>query len=95
MVDCLTLWMNNIIYNHGQQASETQIKQQVSGLCEVVEQSAAKIILVSNEVGLGVIPMGEVSRLFVDNAGWMNQALAKVAQRVSFVAAGLPMTLKS
>ncbi|CAH8218914.1 bifunctional adenosylcobinamide kinase/adenosylcobinamide-phosphate guanylyltransferase [Vibrio aestuarianus] len=95
LVDCLTLWMNNIIYNHGQQASETQIKQQVSGLCEAVEQSAAKIILVSNEVGLGIIPMGEVSRLFVDNAGWMNQALAKVAQRVSFVAAGLPMTLKS
>ncbi|EEX92227.1 adenosylcobinamide kinase/adenosylcobinamide-phosphate guanylyltransferase [Vibrio orientalis CIP 102891 = ATCC 33934] len=94
LVDCLTLWLNNIIYNDGVALSENQIQQRVSELVEVLGTTSAQVILVSNEVGLGVVPMGEVSRLFVDNAGWMNQAIAKVAEQVTFVAAGLPMTLK-
>lgn len=48
----------------------------------------------SNEVGLGVIPMGEVSRTFVDQAGWLNQALAAMVDKVTFTTAGLPMILK-
>ena len=51
--------------------------------------------MVSNEVGLGVVPLGKVSRLFVDNAGRMNQALARVVERVTLIAAGLPLYLKS
>ena len=50
--------------------------------------------MVANEVGLGVIPMGEVTREFVDQAGWLNQAVASIADHVTFVAAGLPMALK-
>ncbi len=95
LVDCLTLWMNNVIYNHGETASEAQIRSQVSQLVAALEKSSATFVLVSNEVGLGVVPMGEVSRLFVDHAGWMNQAVAKLAEKVTFIAAGLPMTLKS
>ncbi|KJY83371.1 adenosylcobinamide kinase [Vibrio galatheae] len=94
LVDCLTLWINNIIYNDGETLHETKIKQQVVRLTKTLEQSQADIILVSNEVGLGVIPLGQVSRLFVDHAGWTNQAIARIADKVTFVAAGLPMPLK-
>ncbi|KOO05510.1 bifunctional adenosylcobinamide kinase/adenosylcobinamide-phosphate guanylyltransferase [Vibrio nereis] len=94
LVDCLTLWMNNVIFNHGETATEETISAQVQHLVTALEASSANIVLVSNEVGLGVVPMGEVTRLFVDHAGWMNQAIAKVAHKVTFVAAGLPMSLK-
>lgn len=94
LVDCLTLWMSNVIFEGGETASETAISQHVQQLVLALSASPATIIVVSNEVGLGVIPMGEVTRLFVDHAGWMNQAIAKVADKVTFVAAGLPMTLK-
>ncbi|UUM29510.1 bifunctional adenosylcobinamide kinase/adenosylcobinamide-phosphate guanylyltransferase [Vibrio japonicus] len=95
LVDCLTLWMNNIIFNHGETASESEIQSQVTELVSALQRSPAAVVLVSNEVGLGIVPMGEVTRLFVDHAGWMNQAIAKVAQQVTFVAAGLPMQLKN
>ncbi|KHA60662.1 adenosylcobinamide kinase [Vibrio variabilis] len=94
LVDCLTLWMNNVIYNHGETASEAQIRSQASQLVDALDKSTATFVIVSNEVGLGVIPMGEVTRLFVDHAGWMNQAVAKIAENVTFIAAGLPMQLK-
>lgn len=94
LVDCLTLWLNNVIYNEGATLDEAHIQQRVTELVEALGATSAQVVLVSNEVGLGVVPMGEVSRLFVDNAGWMNQAIAKVAEQVTFVAAGLPMTLK-
>jgi adenosylcobinamide kinase/adenosylcobinamide-phosphate guanylyltransferase len=71
-----------------------EIQQRVTELVEALNKTSAQVVLVSNEVGLGVVPMGEVSRLFVDNAGWMNQAIAKVADQVTFIAAGLPMILK-
>ncbi|GAK83815.1 adenosylcobinamide-phosphate guanylyltransferase [Vibrio ponticus] len=94
LIDCLTLWMSNVIFEGGETASEQAINQRVEALIEALQHCAAEVILVSNEVGLGVVPMGEVSRLFVDHAGWMNQALAKIADRVTFVAAGLPLSLK-
>ncbi len=94
LIDCLTLWLNNVIYNDGNDITEQEIQHTVERLVLALERSSATILLVSNEVGLGVIPLGEVSRLFVDHAGWMNQAIARVAEKVTFVAAGLPMPLK-
>ncbi len=94
LVDCLTLWLNNVIFEQGEAAQDDTIRNKVDGLVVALANSSAHIVLVSNEVGLGVVPMGEVTRLFVDHAGWMNQALAKVADEVTFVAAGLPMKLK-
>lgn len=94
LIDCLTLWLNNVIYNHGKTLDDAAIKLQVEALVSALEQCQADIVLVSNEVGLGVIPLGEVSRLFVDHAGWMNQAIARVANKVTLVAAGLPLVLK-
>jgi adenosylcobinamide kinase/adenosylcobinamide-phosphate guanylyltransferase len=95
LIDCLTLWLNNVIYQLGEKATNKQIEKSIQELVSAVEASPASIIMVSNEVGLGVVPMGQVSRLFVDNAGRMNQALAKVVKQVTFIAAGLPMVLKN
>ena len=94
LIDCLTLWMSNVIFAGGDTAEESIISGHVDNLLSALTNSPATIVLVSNEVGLGIIPMGEVTRLFVDHAGWMNQAIAKVADKVTFVAAGLPMLLK-
>ena len=94
LIDCLTLWLNNLIFELGSQPDETLLKQQIDQFVAAVEQCDAQLLLVANEVGLGIIPMGEVSRLFVDHAGWLNQKLAKVVNRVTFIAAGLAMPLK-
>ncbi|GLR71610.1 bifunctional adenosylcobinamide kinase/adenosylcobinamide-phosphate guanylyltransferase [Agaribacter marinus] len=91
LVDCLTLWLNNQIYHCPNQDFECLF----ADLIAAASASKSHIIFVSNEVGLGVIPMGEVTRQFVDQAGWMNQAIAKAADEVKFIAAGLPMSLKS
>ncbi|OIQ26277.1 bifunctional adenosylcobinamide kinase/adenosylcobinamide-phosphate guanylyltransferase [uncultured Vibrio sp.] len=94
LIDCLTLWLNNVIFDLGDAVTECKVKQTIDQWVEALAQSSATIVLVSNEVGLGVIPLGEVSRLFVDHAGWMNQKIASIASRVEFIAAGLPLTLK-
>ncbi|WP_299693502.1 bifunctional adenosylcobinamide kinase/adenosylcobinamide-phosphate guanylyltransferase [uncultured Vibrio sp.] len=95
LIECLSLWLNNIIFELGDDATNEQVEAEVEGLVQSVEQSQAQIIMVSNEVGLGVVPLGKVSRLFVDNAGRMNQALARVVEHVTLIAAGLPMILKT
>lgn len=95
LVDCLTVWLNNIIYNDGQLLSSGQIKSAVSRLVASLNASNATVYLVSNEVGFGVVPLGKVSRLFVDHAGWMNQAVAGISARAILVVAGLPLILKS
>lgn len=94
LVDCLTLWINNVIYNQGQTLSAPDIERNVAGLVDALSATRADIVLVSNEVGLGVVPLGEISRLFVDHAGWMNQAIANIADKVTLVVAGLPLILK-
>lgn len=94
LVDCLTVWLNNLIFQLGDNVSDEQLIAEVSQLASILEASPARIYLVSNEVGMGVIPMGAVTRLFVDHAGWMNQAIAKIAQQVILVTAGLPLKLK-
>ncbi len=90
LIDCLTLWLNNQLFADPEQDFSVLFSQLQSALA----RSNCDLFLVSNEVGLGVIPMGEISRQFVDQAGWLNQALAKQADKVTFVAAGLPMQLK-
>lgn len=67
---------------------------ETAALLDCLPQIPGRVILVSNEVGLGIVPLGAATRLYVDTAGRLNQALAAIAQRVSFVAAGLPLELK-
>jgi len=89
LVDCLTLWLLNLL-----EAGETVFARERAALLTLLPTLAGEILLVSNEIGLGVIPMGELSRRFVDEAGWLNQDIARLAESVTFIAAGLPLALK-
>lgn len=90
LVDCLTLWLGNLLCD----ANASRLVREREALFDVLPQLPGRILLVSNEVGLGVVPMGELSRRFVDEAGRLHQRLATCCERVVFVAAGLPMALK-
>ncbi|KKL00714.1 bifunctional adenosylcobinamide kinase/adenosylcobinamide-phosphate guanylyltransferase [Rheinheimera mesophila] len=90
LVDCLTLWLNNQLY-HSPDQDFALLRQQ---LADAVAQFEGQLILVSNEVGMGLVPLGELNRIFVDQQGWLNQQLARVCDEVIFVAAGLPLYLK-
>lgn len=94
LIDCLTLWLNNHLFHLGDNCDDLGLMREIETLVKALAQCDAHVIVVSNEVGLGVVPMGEVSRLFVDNGGRMNQQIAKIAEKVVFVAAGLPLVLK-
>lgn len=94
LVDCLTLWLNNLLFEHEQSLSSSLIDEYVEQLLTALAQTQAKVILVSNEVGMGVVPMGKLTRFFVDHAGWMNQKIAALADSVTLVVAGLPQRLK-
>ena len=93
LVDCLTLWLTNLIFSTPE-ADSARIVRERELLAETLGRVRGDVILVSNEVGMGIVPMGAVTRLFVDEAGRLNQAVAAVADRVVFVAAGLPLFLK-
>ena len=90
LVDCLTLWLSNLLCHE----EAGTLARERDALLEAVPDLPGELILVSNEVGLGVVPMGELSRRFVDEAGWLHQALAEICKRVVFVAAGLPLVMK-
>lgn len=90
LVDCLTLWLSNLLGA----ASESVFQHERQALLELLPQLPGHIILVSNEVNMGVVPMGELSRRFCDEAGWLHQALAQQCQRVTLSVAGLPLVLK-
>jgi len=90
LVDCLTLWLNNCLFDETA-CWETQKQQFLTQLAEL----PGRQILVSNEVGQGVVPLGTVSRQFVDESGRLHQALANIADRVIFIIAGLPQILKA
>ena len=90
LVDCLTLWMSNLLMHEN---AELQM-QQCQKLLDIVPILQAEVILVSNETGLGVIPMGEISRKFVDESGRLHQQLGQIAEKVIFCVAGFPMMLK-
>ncbi|MBY4676047.1 bifunctional adenosylcobinamide kinase/adenosylcobinamide-phosphate guanylyltransferase [Marinobacterium arenosum] len=90
LVDCLTLWLTNLLCaeNEAQFASERQ------ALLDCLAQLPGQLLLVSNEVGQGIVPDNALARRFVDEAGFLHQALAARCERVSFVTAGIPNVLK-
>lgn len=90
LVDCLTLWLTNLLLLDDSSA----LSRERDALLEGIAGLPGHIILVGNETGLGVVPLGELTRRYVDEAGWLHQALAERAQRVTFCVAGLPMILK-
>lgn len=90
LVDCLTLWLTNLLVSEDPSLFEREREALLHGLQEL----PGRILLVSNEVGQGVVPVNALARRFVDEAGWLHQALARSADRVLFVVAGLPQVLK-
>ena len=110
VVDCLTLWLTNLLMPHGKaenslqnlngtntalnMSEDQQIRARTATLLISIENASGPVILVGNEIGLGVIPMGRETRAFVDALGRLNQEVAAVCERVTFMAAGLPLTLK-
>lgn len=88
VVDCLTLWLSNVLL------AERDVETQTQALCVAVERTPAKLILISNEVGLGIVPASPLGRQFRDCQGRLNQAMADIAGTVEFIAAGLSLRLK-
>ncbi|AYD00982.1 bifunctional adenosylcobinamide kinase/adenosylcobinamide-phosphate guanylyltransferase [Neorhizobium sp. NCHU2750] len=88
LVDCLTLWVTNLMME------EADIPAQAMSLVEQIKASRATVVLVSNEVGLGIVPENRMAREFRDHAGRLHQQIAAVADEVFFVAAGLPLRMK-
>ncbi|MDR2837049.1 MAG: bifunctional adenosylcobinamide kinase/adenosylcobinamide-phosphate guanylyltransferase [Azonexus sp.] len=103
LVDCLTLWLTNLLYagtaaaqaESGEAIACPLLAAETAALAETLPQLPGQVILVSNEVGSGIIPMHPVARLFADEQGRLNQRLAAVCDRVTLVAAGLPLELKA
>jgi len=90
LVDCLTMWVTNLLCHEDADLME----QEKRVLLDCLAELQGDVIFVSNEVSLGVIPMGELTRRYVDEAGALHQAIAAVADEVVLVAAGLPLFLK-
>ena len=107
VIDCLTLWLTNLLMPHQDHPdTENKPKNESNGLPArgvrlytailliAIENAPGPVILVGNEIGLGVIPMGRETRDFVDALGRLNQDVAAACRRVTFMAAGLPLLLK-
>ncbi len=92
MVDCLTLWLTNALMAEAQDADCWQ--REKAELLTALPDMTTPVIMVSNEVGMGIVPLGELNRRFVDEGGFLNQALAQACERTVFTAAGLPLVLK-
>ena len=102
IVDCLTLWLSNLLFSGqtafpeiGMIALPPLLQEQRAHFLAALAQPGGDIVLVSNEVGMGIVPQGAVSRCFADEAGRLNQAVASICERVVLVAAGLPLVLKA
>ena len=101
IVDCLTLWISNLLlaggedFNEAQAASrEEAILEEVTTLIRAARKASARVIVVSNEVGMGIVPLTGLGRIFRDIAGRANQALAQEADEVYVMWAGLPQRIK-
>lgn len=102
LVDCLTLWLSNLMFSDpaavypdvGAIALPALFHAQRADFLAALEQASGDVILVSNEVGMGIVPYGAISRCFTDEAGRLNQAVAAICDKAVLVAAGLPLHLK-
>jgi adenosylcobinamide kinase/adenosylcobinamide-phosphate guanylyltransferase len=90
VVDCLTLWLTNLLLAE----DATLLERETAALLAALPALPGTVILVANEVGLGIVPDNTLARLFRDEAGRLNQSLAVACEHVTFVAAGLPLVLK-
>jgi len=92
VVDCLTMWVSNLLLQEG--ASQGSVQTACEHLVETLAGTATPTILISNEVGWGIVPDNPLARSFRDQAGWLHQRLAQVADLVVLVVAGVPVLIK-
>jgi adenosylcobinamide kinase/adenosylcobinamide-phosphate guanylyltransferase len=90
LIDCMTVWVGNLLHHFGLLDSYAHIDTFLAAL----ENPRTRIIIVTNEVGQGIVPGDPMSRHFRDHAGWLNQSLAKIADTVVWMVAGIPVTIK-
>ncbi len=94
LIDCLTLWLANLLFPADGTTPDGPPLQAFSAFDAVLSNVKGKVIVVSNEIGLGVVPMGSVTRLYVDELGRLNQRVAAASAHVTMMVAGLPLMLK-
>jgi adenosylcobinamide kinase / adenosylcobinamide-phosphate guanylyltransferase len=97
VIDCLTLWLTHWLMPADTALDSVPLgtwQEQATAFCAALAQVPGPVVLVGNEIGLGVIPLGREVRAFVDALGQLNQQVAQACQRVTLMAAGLPLTLK-
>ncbi|MCZ8519381.1 MULTISPECIES: bifunctional adenosylcobinamide kinase/adenosylcobinamide-phosphate guanylyltransferase [Paenibacillus] len=96
LVDCLTLWLSNwLLRNESEPQSQRLLEEKIEELAQVFERVDRPVILVTNEVGYGLVPEYKLGRIFRDLSGRMNQRLARAADEVFLVTAGIPLELKA
>ena len=91
LVDCLTLWLSNLI---AAGLDDPAILNRVNSLCDLLAAPPCPLVLVSNEVGAGIVPENALARRFRDLAGWTNQRVAAASRQVIWMVAGIPVTIK-
>jgi adenosylcobinamide kinase/adenosylcobinamide-phosphate guanylyltransferase len=95
LVDCLTLWVSNCLWPAGSELADVEgWHREREQFIAALDNCNGEVIVVSNEVGTGIVPNNSAARLFRDEHGWLNQAVARVCDEVYFVTAGLPLCLK-
>ena len=95
LVDCLTLWISNCLWPAGTDSADLSgWHHQREEFLEALRAAGGEVIIVTNEVGTGIVPDNSAARLFRDQQGWLNQAVASICDEVYFVTAGLPLCLK-
>jgi len=91
LVDCLTLWLNNVLM---QTQDVTLIQNRINDLAASIQKANCSLVLVSNDVGSGIVPENPMARLYRDLAGWTHQAVAEACSKVIWTVAGIPVTIK-
>ncbi|GAA0424160.1 bifunctional adenosylcobinamide kinase/adenosylcobinamide-phosphate guanylyltransferase [Cocleimonas flava] len=90
IVDCLTMWLNNLLMLE----NPAQLRQELDDFLDCVSKLQGRVIFVSNEVGMGIIPLGELTRNFVDESGRLHQKLGHLVENVTLIVAGIPLVVK-
>ena len=92
LIDCLTVWLNNLLHHFSGQPE--QVRREIQSLLGMVGEKRTDMILVTNEIGLGVVPDNPLSRRFLEEQGKLNQELARLSDEVIFMVAGIPQIIK-
>jgi adenosylcobinamide kinase/adenosylcobinamide-phosphate guanylyltransferase len=92
LIDCLTLWLNNLFMKY--ESDDETVYQKIDNLIEALADVRGKVIVVSNEVGMGIVPENKLARQYRDAAGYMNKRIGAIAKKVVITFAGLPLVLK-